>query len=87
MCYEKNTTYLDALRTIVLFEPDCNYAFKHIGREMMCTAEATLSMTPEQYSSRKCHSSIDLAVKKSLTNYLLRQLKCPGAVCYLFLES
>jgi hypothetical protein len=75
-------TNLDALRTIVLFEADCYYAFKHIGREMMHTAEATSSMAPEQYGSRKCHKSIDLAVNKSLTNDLLRQLKWPDGTIY-----
>lgn len=49
---------------------------------MMHTAEATSSMAPEQYGSRKCHKSIDLAVNKSLTNDLLRQLKWPDGTIY-----
>ncbi len=32
---KSGNTLLNALRTIVLFPVDCNYAFKHIGREMM----------------------------------------------------
>jgi hypothetical protein len=74
-------THLTALRTIVLFPVDCNYAFKHIGREMMRLAEKTKSLAPEQYGSRKAHKAMDLAVNKALTYDLLRQLKRPGAVC------
>jgi len=36
---KSGVTDLSALRTIVLFPVDCNYAFKHIGRSMMKTAE------------------------------------------------
>lgn len=68
------------LRTIVLFHPDCNYAFKRIGRGMMRTAERAKSLAAEQYGSRKCHRAIDLAVKKDLTNDIMRQLKRPGAI-------
>jgi hypothetical protein len=74
-------TDLSSLCTIVLFPVDCNYAFKHIRREMMKVAEATHSLAPEQYGSRKAHRAIDLAVNKTLTNDLLRQLKRPGAIC------
>jgi hypothetical protein len=74
-------TELSSLRTIVLFEVDCNYAFKHIGREMMRQAERTKTLAPEQYGSRKKHRAIDLAVNKALTNDILRQLKRPGAAC------
>ena len=68
-------THLNGLRTIVLFHPDCNYAFKHIGREMMSLAERTKTLAPEQYGSRQNHRAIDLAVNKTLTNDILRQLK------------
>ncbi len=74
-------THLSSLRTIVLFPVDCNFAFKHIGREMMKIAEATNSLAPEQYGSRRHHRAIDLAVCKALTYDLLRQLKRPGAIC------
>ncbi len=74
-------TELSSLRTICLFPVDCNYAFKHIGREMMKIAEHTHSLAPEQYGSRRGHRSIDLAVNKALTYDLLRQLKRPGAIC------
>jgi hypothetical protein len=74
-------TQLSSLRTIVLFPVDCNFAFKHIGKEMMKIAEATNSLAPERYGSRKNHRAIDLAVCKVLTYDLLRQLKRPGAIC------
>ncbi len=48
-------TQLSSLCTIVLFPMDCNFAFKHIGREMMKVVEATASLAPEQYGSRKNH--------------------------------
>jgi hypothetical protein len=72
---------VDSLRTIVLFQADCNYAFKYVGREMMSNAEKHESLAPEQYGSRKNHRSIDLATNKALSNDLLRQQKSPGAVC------
>jgi len=74
-------TDLSGLRTIVLFPVDCNFAFKHVGRSMMAIAEKTSSLAPEQYGSRKRHKAIDLAVNKSLTFDILRQLKRPGAIC------
>jgi hypothetical protein len=73
-------TNLNSLRTIVLFHPDCNYAFKHIGREMMYLAEKTKTLAPEQYGSWKNHRAIDLEVNKALTYDILRQLKRPGAI-------
>jgi hypothetical protein len=52
-----------------------------VGREMMSLAEKNKSLAPEQYGSRQNHRAIDLAVNKSLTNDVLRQLKKPGAIC------
>ena len=78
---KSGVTELSSLRTICLFPVDCNYAFKHIGREMMKIAEATSSLAPEQYGSRRGHKAIDLAVNKTLTYDLLRQLRRPGAIC------
>jgi len=74
-------TDLSSLWTIVLFPVDCNYAFKHVGREMMKVAERTKSLAPEQYGSRKRHKAIDLAVNKALTFDILRQMKRTGAIC------
>jgi hypothetical protein len=74
-------TALSNLRTIVLFHPDCNYAFKHVGREMMMLAEKAGSLAPEQYGSRKRRQAINLAVNKTLVNDILRQLKRPEGVC------
>jgi hypothetical protein len=59
-------TDLAGLCTIVLFPVDCNFAFKHVGRAMMQVAEATNSLAPEQFGSRKGHKAIDLAVSKIL---------------------
>jgi hypothetical protein len=42
---------LDSLCTVVLFPVDCNYAFKHVGRKMMSTAEQTKALAQEQYGS------------------------------------
>ncbi len=60
-------TNLPKLRSIVLFHPDCNFAFKYIGREMMHIAKTAKVLAPEQYGSRKQHKAIDLAVNKTLT--------------------
>ncbi len=38
-------THLSGLRTIILFLVDCNYVFKHIGREMMAVAEKTKTIS------------------------------------------
>jgi hypothetical protein len=65
---KSGVTLLSSLRTIVLVPPDCNYAFKHISREMMMAAEMTKCLAPEQYGSRCLHRSICLTVSKSLTN-------------------
>jgi len=47
----------------------------------MKVAEATKSLAPEQYGSRKRHKAIDLAINKALTFNILRQLKRAGAIC------
>jgi len=41
------------LRAIVLFQHDCNYAFKFVGREMMQQAENSNTLAPEQFGSHK----------------------------------
>jgi hypothetical protein len=64
-------TTLANLRTIVLFHPDCNFAFKHVGREMMKMAEVAGSLASEKYGSRKGKRAIDLAVNKTLVNDIL----------------
>jgi hypothetical protein len=78
---KSNLTDVDSLRTICLFEVDANYCFKHIGRAMMKNVEHHKTMAKEQYGSRKRHRAIDLAVNKVLTNDILRQAKCTGAIC------
>jgi len=49
---KSGVTDLTGLRTIILFPVDCNYAFKHVGIEMMKVAEATKALAPNQYGSR-----------------------------------
>jgi hypothetical protein len=48
---------------------------------MMKVAEATNSLAPEQYGSRRQHKAIDLAVNKALTFDILHQLKRAGVIC------
>jgi hypothetical protein len=74
-------SHLGSLCTVVLFSADCNYAFKHIGHQMMKRAEAAKALAKEQYGSRKSHKATDLATNKTLTYDILRQLKQPGVVC------
>jgi hypothetical protein len=74
---------VDSLCTIVLFQPDYNYAFKLIGREMMAHTERHKTLAPEQFGSRKNHWSIDQAVNKVLTYDNLQQSKNPGANCLM----
>ncbi len=71
---------VDSLGSIVVFQPDCNYAFKFLGREMMAFAEKNGTLAPEQFGSRRNHCAIDQAVNKVLTNNNLRQGKCPGTI-------
>jgi hypothetical protein len=78
---KSNRSDIENLRTICLFEADANYAFKHIGRQMMLNAELHSTLAKEQYGSRKRHRAIDLALNKVLTNDVLRQAKQTGAVC------
>jgi hypothetical protein len=75
------STDLGSQRTIVLFPMDCNYAFKHVGRIMMQNAERAKVLAPEQYGSRKHHKATDLALNKTLTYNIPRQLKRPGSMC------
>lgn len=72
---------VDSLCTIVLFQPDCNYAFKFVGQEMMSHAEHCKSLAPEQLGSKSNHRAMDQAMNKTLTNDILQQTKHPGAIC------
>ncbi len=40
---------VDSLHTIILFQPDCNYAFKYLGREMMRIAKKHKILAAEQF--------------------------------------
>jgi hypothetical protein len=48
---------------------------------MMQKAERENLEALELYGSRKKHHAIDLALNKTLMNYILRQLRCLGAIC------
>jgi hypothetical protein len=72
---------LDSLRTVVHFLVDCNYAFKHIVRKIMWTAEKAKVLAPEQYKDHKQQKVMDLVVNKALTYDPLWQLKRPRAIC------
>jgi hypothetical protein len=74
-------SHLGSLHTVVLFSADGNYAFKHIGHQMMKKAEAAKALAKEQHGNRRGHKATDLATNKNLTYDILRQLKQPGAVC------
>lgn len=78
---KEGLTQVEALRTIVLFQPDCNCAFNFLGQAMMKHAKTPHLLAPEQYGSWKNYRSIDLAMNKTITYDLLRQTKTPGAVC------
>jgi len=58
---QSGVTHLGSLHMAVLFSADCNYALKHIGWQMMKSAEAAKALPKEQYGSRKGHKATDLA--------------------------
>jgi endonuclease/exonuclease/phosphatase family metal-dependent hydrolase len=49
---------VDELRTILLFEADCNHLFKIFGRRLMAHAEKANSIASEQFGSRKRKSML-----------------------------
>lgn len=84
---KKGRSQVDSLCTIVLFQPDCNYAFKFIGREMMKNVERHNTLAPKQFESQKRHRAIDQANNKVLIYDLLWQTKSPGAICANYAKS
>jgi hypothetical protein len=42
---------LNSLHMVVLFSADCNYIFKHSGREMIRNVEQAKALAPKQYGS------------------------------------
>jgi hypothetical protein len=75
------------LRTILLFEADCNHLFKVFGRRRMHQAEKSGTIAPEQYGSRKHKSSILHAVNKQLSFDIIRQQKSDAALLVLDAKS
>ena len=74
-------TDVDSLRTIVLLEPDFNFMNKKLGRDVMFQAEKHHLIAPEQFGSRKKHSSIDQVLIKTLYYDTLRIKKQDGFLC------
>ena len=73
-----NVTVLKLLRN---YGADFNMNNKHLGREMMYSAEAADILAEEQYGSRKDKAAILHALNKRLTFDILRQQRNIGAVC------
>ena len=76
-----NINKVTKLRTIVLTEADYNFSNKKLGRDSIRHAEANDLIAPEQYGSRRGKSAIEHALNKRISYDLLRQLRCPGALC------
>ena len=74
-------TDVDSLRTIVLLEPDFNFMNKKLGRDVMHQAEKNNLIAPEQFGSRKRHSSIDQVLIKTLYYDILRIKRQDGYLC------
>ena len=74
-------TDVDSLRTIVLLEPDFNHMNKKLGRDVMQFAEKHQLIAPEQFGSRKRHSSIDQVLIKTLFYDILRIKRQDGYLC------
>ena len=74
-------TDVASLRTIVLLEPDFNFMNKKLGKDVMNYAEKHKLIAPEQFGSRKKHSSIDQVLIKTLFYDALRIKKQDGYLC------
>ena len=68
----------DKLRTILLMEADFNHLNKKMGRDLMSQAERMKLIAPEQFGSRKGHSSIDQVLVKRLYYDSLRMSRTNG---------
>jgi hypothetical protein len=75
------------LCTILLFEADCNHLFKIFGRRMMLHAEQAMTISTEQYGSRKRKSSIMHATNKQLVFDTIRQCKLNATLLVLDAKS
>jgi len=63
--------HVTKLRTIVLFKPEFNHGYKHVGYLMLKNAEQHNALAPKQYESRKNKSAIDQYLNKRLTLALI----------------
>jgi hypothetical protein len=68
-------------RTILLYEPDFNNFLKILGRRTMINSEKFRVLAPEQFGSRKSHTSIRQALNKVLSYDLIHQCRIPAAMC------
>ena len=70
---EQGNFNIERMRTIVLMEADHNLNNKLLGRRAMAHAESHQALAPEQYGSRKNHSSAQATVNNWLIYDLMRQ--------------
>lgn len=73
-----NEKKADKLRTILLLEADFNHLNKKMGKDLMFQAEKFNLIAPEQFGSRKRHSSIDQVLVKRLYYDALRISRTNG---------
>ena len=78
---KQNDKRAEKLRTILLLEADFNHLNKKLGRDLMAQAEKYQLIAPEQFGSRKRHSSIDQVLVKRLYYDALRLSRTNGFLC------
>jgi hypothetical protein len=78
---KQNVKRADKLRTILLLEADFNHLNKKMGKDLMRQAERFNLIAPEQFGSRKNHSSIDQVLVKRLYYDSLRMSRTNGFLC------
>ena len=76
-----NEKRADKLRTILLLEADFNHLNKKMGKDLMYHAEKHKQIAPEQFGSRKQHSSVNQALVKRLYYDSLRMSRTNGLLC------
>ena len=84
---EQGNFNIERMRTIVLMEADHNLNNKLLGRRAMAHAERHQALAPEQYGSRKNHSSAQATVNNRLIYDLMRQTRHGGVICSNDAES
>jgi hypothetical protein len=74
-------TFVEKLRTIVLFQGDFNYPNKYIGRHMMKDGEAYEHLAWEKYGSLEGKKAIEQALNKVISFDLIRHASMDAAMC------